>query len=196
MLHKKDPTTFETSDHHPSSPVCEEVKIAQITLEELKSKQLPCTVAVDKYTWKTCTIDEQMIACLKTMSQNKSSHVSTNDVLFWTNFLNMMTFVYLTIFIEDDYELRNLMNPLNMILFCGSFSLFSFILCAVVLTVNWIHSCCVKTNKTNVITADDLVKKHFGRTLLRQHNLSLIELLPSTSETVEDNQSSTKFSLL
>ena len=172
--HKKDPSTFGTSDHHPSSPsspVCEEVKITQITLEEVKSKQLPCTVAVDKYTWKTCTIDERMVACLKTMSQNKSSRVSTNEVLFWTNFLVMMASLYFFICfylilienidddkVADEYKKQNMDTP-TMTLIYGSIGYHYFLSSGFVLALNWMYSCCVKSTKTNNITADDLVKK-------------------------------------
>ena len=175
------PSIFETSDYQPpSSPVCEEVKIAQITLEEIKTKQSPCTVAVDKYTWKTCTIDEQMIGCLKTMSQNRSRFVSTNEVLFWTNFLIMMALPLLLCWIlianerdlddedEEEYEMRKRVTRKNVLggtIVCGIIGSFYFTLCVITLTLNWIYSCCVKTTKANIITADDLVKKTL------QHNI-------------------------
>ena len=185
--HKKDPSTFGTSDHHPSSPsspVCEEVKIAQITLEEVKSKQLPCTVAVDKYTWKTCTIDEQMIACLKTLSQNKTRHVSTYEVLFWTNFLIMIVLSLLSypVFIEnekrlydkddDDYQKQN-HNPIKeaftiMTIFYGFTGSFYFTLCAILLTLYWIYSCCVKTKEADITTADVFLKEILQQNIIKR----------------------------
>ena len=179
--HKNYPSTFETADHHPSSPVCEEVKIAQITLEELKSKQLPCTVAVDKYTWKICTIDEQMIAFLKTMSQNKMRHVSTNEVLFWTNFLIMMALPLLIICWtlifnktlddddDEDYKKRHripLQDAFDSSVMYGLIGFFYFTLCVIALILNWIYSCCVKTTKTKIITADNLVKETLQQNII------------------------------
>ena len=180
--HKKDPSTFGTSDHHPSSPVCEEVKIAQITLEELKSKQVPCTVAVDKYTWKTCTIDEQMIACLKTLSQNKTRHVSTNEVLFWTNFLIMMAFPLFICWIlighekdiydddDDDPRILN-RNPIKRAfvgtVFYGIVGSFYFTLCAILLVLYWIYSCCVKTKEADITTADVVLKETLQQNIIK-----------------------------
>ena len=151
--------TFETPDYQqPSSPVCEEVKIAQITLEETKTKQLPCTVAVDKYTWKICTIDEQMIGCLKTMSQNKSRYVSTNEVLFWTNYIIMMTLPLLLCWAilvnekrlddedEEHYKMQKripIQSALDANFVHSIIGSFYFTLCAIVLTLNWLYSNCV-----------------------------------------------------
>ena len=175
--------TLETSDYQPpSSPVCEEVKIAQITLEEIKTKQLPCTVAVDKYNWKTCTIDEQMIGCLKTMSQNKSRYVSTNEVLFWTNFLIMMALplVVCLSYIrrekrldDEDHNYNDQISTLRQDAFddgtmYGVACLFFFLLCVITLTINWIYSCCVKRTETNIKTADDLVRETLHQNIINR----------------------------
>ena len=177
--------TFETSDYQqPSSPVCEEVKIAQITLEELKTKQLPCTVAVDKYNWEICTIDEQMIGCLKTMSQNKSRYVSTNEVLFWTNYIIIMALALLSCWFfilyeedDDDYKIRMQKRVPVQYAFDSSIvyniiGSFSFMFSVIALTLNWLYSCSVKTTTANIITADDLVKKS-----LRQNIIETVQSL-------------------
>ena len=197
--------TFETSDYQqPSSPVCEEVKIAQITLEEIKTKQSPCTVAVDKYNWETCTIDEQMIGCLKTMSQNKSSHVSTNEVLFWTNFLIVMTvplficwgvLVHQKRLYEDNYEMQkriSIQSALDPIFMYNVICSFYITLCAIVLALD---SWCVKTTKANIITADDVMIK-----TLQQNIIKTVQSLFDRTFTIYfrdcGGQNSTKFSLL
>ena len=175
LAYKKYPSTFETPDYQPpSSPVCEEVKVAQITLEELKTKQLPCTVAVDKYNWETCTIDEQMIACLKTLSQNKRRHISTNEVLFWTNYIIMMALPLLLCWgflvdqkrLDEDEEGERIPmeKALDANFVYGSFYL---TLCAIVLTLYWLYSCCVKTTKANIITADDVMKKTLQQNVIK-----------------------------
>ena len=120
-----------------------------------------------------------MVACLKTMSQNKSSRVSTNEVLFWTNFLVLMASVYFLICfqlivyenidddkVEDEYKKQNMGTP-AMTLFYGSIGYQFFLSCGFVLTLNWMYSCCVKSTKTNNITADDLVKKTLQKNLIK-----------------------------
>ena len=183
--YKKYPSIFETSDYQPpSSPVCEEVKIAQITLEEIKTKQLPCTVAVDKYNWKTCTIDEQMIGCLKTLSQNKSSDVNTIEVLFWTNYIIVMAIPLIICWdllvyqkgLEDECCKMHKLTPMGDANFAygiiGGGGGGCYTLCVVLLTLYWLYSCCVKTTKANIITADDLMRK-----TLQQNNIKTVQSL-------------------
>ena len=174
---------FETPDYQPlSSPVCEEVKLAQITLKEIKNKQSPCTVAVDKYNWKICTIDEQMIACLKTMSQNKCRYVSINEVLFWTNYIIMMTFPLLTCWFsilyekrydddedDDDYKIHTHVSfryAFDSSIVYNIIGSFYVMFSVIAMTLNWLYSCCVKTTKSNIITADDLVKKSLQENII------------------------------
>ena len=67
----------------PSSSVHEEVKRIQVILNDRKSKQSHCTVAVDKYNWKSLTFDEEVIGFLKNMSKSRGEYFTREEVLIW-----------------------------------------------------------------------------------------------------------------
>ena len=70
----------------PSSPVFERAKQVQIIVEDNKNEELPFTIAVNKQIWKTLSLDEEIIGCLKKMAKNNNKYMTAAEILFWILF--------------------------------------------------------------------------------------------------------------
>ena len=91
----------------PSTPVCESVKKIEVTLND--NKQSCSTFAVDNYTWKSLTLDEEFIARLKGLT---SKNVIDDDVT--VSFSGFIMFMYMIIAIaplaDGDKQERTLIS--------------------------------------------------------------------------------------
>ena len=68
----------------PSSPVIEKVKTIQVTMGDKKSGGSDLVYATDDSTWKTRTLDEQLVACLKKFP---NEYLTSAEIIFWILFL-------------------------------------------------------------------------------------------------------------
>ena len=161
LANNEENTVTVEREHYrpPSSPICEEVKRIQITLVDNKSKQLPLTVAVDKYIWKSLAFDEQMIGCLKTMSKSRGGYFTKREVIFWTNYLVLIVLCLLS---YVNYLPKQIMEE-NSFDFFGSLTLnllLSGLINVVFLIQYWIYSYCTKSSTIDIIAITKEALQH------------------------------------
>ena len=83
----KKKSTEGTGQPRPhSSPVCEEVKRIQVIVGDKKSGESDLIYAADESTWKTRTLDEQLVACLKKLPIDHE-YLTLAEIIFWIFFL-------------------------------------------------------------------------------------------------------------
>ena len=137
----------------PSSPVCEKVKKVQVTLDN--NEWSSSTFVSDKYTWKNLTFDEEVIGCLKTMSQN----VKEDEGLVGYCVLAVIMYVYSIIapLADGDNKKVDLYNNILIWLFCGSaisimpLGFFALLYC--------LYSCWIKYTTNNLIDRDAVIRE-------------------------------------
>ena len=109
LLEVNTTTVEEEHDRPPSSPVCVKAKRIQINIGDKKSEQSPFKVVVNKSIWKTLSLDEEVIGCLKKMAKNNNKYITAAEVLFWILFFATMSrslsclFAYLQI-CDDEFN--------------------------------------------------------------------------------------------
>ena len=141
LLEENTATVEDEHDQSPSTPVCEKAKRIQVILEDKKNKQSPSTVMVNKYMWKTLSLDEEVIGCLKKMAKNNSKYITMAEVLFWILLFATMSrslsclFAYLQICDEkfNDRPIPIIFDYTNWshcFVFCLCF-FFPFLICSV-----------------------------------------------------------------
>ena len=122
LLNMTGTTTVEEEHDQPNGgPVYEKAKQIQVILEDKKNEQSPSTVTVNKYIWKTLSLDEEVIGYLKKMAKNNSKYINVAEVLFWILFFLTMSislsclFAYLQICNEkfNDHPIPIIFNLTN-----------------------------------------------------------------------------------
>ena len=162
-------TVKEKHDRPPSTPVSEKVKRIEIILDKEKSKQSPLTVAVDKYTWKTLTLNQELIRCLKKMTESYKA-VKTIKLSIWTYlFMIIGLFLYIVSAIKPLIYIDNLANSVPKsidyitiitAIICGGVPLLIFLIYIKrMINFIWIHFFVMKHSNKRPITAEILIKE-------------------------------------
>ena len=165
-------TVEEEHDRPPSTPVSEKVKRIEIILDKKKSKQSPLTVAVDKYSWKTLTLNQELIRCLKkTIESYKAVNIIKQSIWIYL-FMFIGVFLYIVSTIKPLLCIDNGANSVSKnidyitinwvitaIICSGVPFLIFLIYIKGMIKFNWIHLFFMKDSNKRPITADILIKE-------------------------------------
>ena len=202
--HEENPSIVEKRhDQSPSSPICENVKKTEVIPNNKKSRQSPLTIAVENYTWKTLTFDEEVIDYLKAIAKNKPKYLIVEDPFFWLILFSLnIALIFYGASILDDEEVEKLTQPAHIsidpyILVTVLVTVITFSFIFTFLGVFFIFRSLLKKKSTRIpLHPDDIVKE-----VLQHYNVESVQPHFDQSYTIYFRdcgglQSSMKFFLL